>query len=613
MDLIEKAKLFQKNLRIFSKTIVLLWKTSPCTFLFILCVDTLIGLTVPGQLWVWKEFMDATTEILSVPSTSFKKMILWLTVNLFLVLLGSVLGKVSNFVQNLFSAQLNKAITDKILHKSMALNMKDFDDSDTYNQIQKSSEQSLNRSISILQTTVNFISNITTLFGVIGILLFLKTSIVVLCLVSAVPMFYISIRILNKWFDVFNERFEQNRFIKHLKTILITNNYVKELKISRSDQYLTKTILEILEKYIHEDKKIRKRFLIETSLVDIIDNAIMYIIKLLVVIICVNSRLTIGSLTMFVTAVDNLKNAVSNILSLLSMAYENCLYMQSIFHLLEIPEENQDGKREFPIPFERIEFRQVSFRYPGTNYYALKNINVVLEADHSYALVGLNGSGKTTFIKLLLNLYKPTEGEIFVDGINIIEYDRSSLFQNVAAVFQDFIQYPFDIKTNIGLGNLEELNNLDKIIDAAKNSGADEFIVQLPEKYETRLKKEWSGSVDLSLGQWQKLAITRALMKPSAILILDEPTASLDVISEHEIFMQFQEMKFSRLCIMVTHRFVNTREVDNIIVLQSGEIRELGTHAELIQKEGLYAHLYRMQANSYEKEADEEFHEKVTM
>lgn len=524
-----------------------------------------------------------------------------------------MLGKVSNFVQNLFSANLNKAITDKILHKIMILEMKDLDDSHTYNQIQKSSEESLNRSMNIMKTTVSFINNITSLFGIIGILVFLKPSVVMLCLISAVPMFYISIRILNKWFNVFNERVEQNRFIRHLKTILVTNNYVKELKISRSDQFLTKTILEIMQKYITEDKRIRKRFLIENSFVDIVDNSLMYIIKVFVVIICVNNRLTIGSLTMYVTAVDNLKNTVSNILSLISMAYENCLYMQSIFQLLEIPEEKQDMKKEFPVTFKRIEFRNVTFKYPGSNYYALKNINIVLNAGYAYALVGLNGSGKTTLIKMLLNLYQPTEGDILVDGININEYNRSTLFRHVAAVFQDFIQYPFDVKTNIGLGNLEEVDNLDQIMDAAKKTGADEFISQLPEKYETRLKKEWSGSVDLSLGQWQKLAITRALMKPSAILILDEPTASLDVVSEHEIFKQFQEMKFSRLCIMVTHRFVNTRDVDNIIVLESGEIRELGTHAELIQQEGLYARLYRMQADSYEKESGQEIHEKVTI
>ncbi|MCM3702175.1 ABC transporter ATP-binding protein [Paenibacillus macerans] len=598
--MIHKMKLLTRNFWIFSKTIVLLWKTSSSTFLLILFLDTISGLIIPGKLWVWKEFLDSVSEILVTPSNSFKNMLFWLAMHFLLILLGSVLSKVSNFIQNVFSSNLNKVITEKILNKTMGLDMKDFDDSETYNLIQKSSEQSLNRSLSILQTTVNFINNITTFFGVIGILIFLNTSIVLLCLVSSVPMFYISMRILNKWFDVFNERFEKNRFVKHLKTIFTTNQNIKEIKIYRSDQYLAKVILGILEKYIQEDKKIRKRFLIETSIIEVIDNFIMYSIKILVVIICVKKRLTIGTLTMYVTAIDNLKNSVSNILSLISVAYENCLYMSSIFQLLDIPVENQENKRDFPVSFQKIEFRQVSFCYPGSNRYALKNINVVLKANHTYALVGLNGSGKTTFIKLLLNLYSPTEGEILVDGININEFNRLTLFQNVAAVFQDFIQYPFDIKTNIGLGNLEEVNNLSRITAAARCSGADDFIVRLPEQYDTMLKKEWSGSVDLSLGQWQKLAITRALMKPSSILILDEPTASLDVIAEHETFIKFQEMKSSKLCILVTHRFVNTRQVDNIIVMDSGQIIEFGAHTELLGKGGVYARLYHMQANSYE-------------
>ncbi|MNO25697.1 Lipid A export ATP-binding/permease protein MsbA [compost metagenome] len=611
--MIQKLKSVIQNLLVFLKTIILLWKTSRGTFLFILLVDTSIGLTIPGKLWVWKEFIDAAAEILSVPSTSFKKMFFWLSIHFSLVLFSSVLGKVSNFVQNVFSSNLNKTITEKISEKTMELEMKDFDDSETYNQIQKSSDQSLNRSISILQTTVNFINNITTFIGIVGILIFLDTSIVLLCLVSSVPMFYISIRILNKWFAVFNERFEQNRFVKHLKTILITNQYIKELKLSSSDRYLTNVILEIMDKYINEDKKIRKRFLFETSLVDVIDNAIMYFIKILVVIICLNSKLTIGSLTMYVTAIDNLKNTVSNILTLLSSAYENCLYMQSIFQLLDTPVEKKDNKREFSIPFQRIEFKSVSFCYPGTEIYVLKDINVVLEANHAYSLVGLNGSGKTTFIKLLLNLYQPTEGEILVDGININEFNRSSLFENVTAVFQDFIQYPFDVKTNIGLGNLKNVDNFDQIISAAISSGANDFIINLPDQYDTKLKREWTGSVDLSLGQWQKLAITRALMKPSAVLILDEPTASLDVIAEHEIFMKFQEMKCSRLCIMVTHRFVNTRQVDNIIVLESGKMIEFGNHNDLIQLKGVYARLYQMQANSYDNVNNSDFHEKVTI
>lgn len=599
--MIHKALNLNRNLLVFWKTLILLWKTKPMMFLIILIIDIFAGLTTPGKLWIWKGFIDEASKILIDPTNSLKKMFFWLTIHFLIVLFASLLGNLSNYVQNIFSTNLNRVITEKILNKTMHLDVVEFDKSDIYNEIQKSSEQSLTRSVSILHTTVNFINNISALIGIIGILAFLETSIVLLCLLSAVPMFYISVRILNKWFDVFNERFEQNRFIKHLKSLIISNQNIKEVKLTRSDQYLTKIILSILEKYLAEDKRIRKRFLIETSLVSGIDNAIMYFIKVLVIIICLKERLSIGSLTMYVSSVENLKNIVSNILSLFSTAYENSLYMQSIFSLMDIPvEENQNHKRDFPVSFEKIEFKQVSFRYPGSTDYVLEDINVVLKANHAYALVGLNGSGKTTFIKLLLNLYQPTKGEILVDGININQYNRQTLFQNVAAVFQDFIQYPFDVKTNIGLGNIDEISNMEQITYAAKCSGADEFIVNLPDQYETKLKKEWYGGVDLSLGQWQKLAITRALMKPAAILILDEPTASLDVIAEHNIFNKFQEMKSSKLCIMVTHRFVNTRHVDHIIVFESGQIREIGSHTNLMQDNKRYAQLYRMQANSYE-------------
>lgn len=302
---------------------------------------------------------------------------------------------------------------------------------------------------------------------------------------------------------------------------------------------------------------------------------------------------------MYVTAVDNLKNSVSNILSLLATAFENSLYMQSIFELLEISTQQKQSDQEFPADFQTIEFRNVSFCYPNSEQYVLKNINLKLEANQTYILVGMNGSGKTTLIKLLLNLYQPTQGEILIDGVNINLIHEESYYKNISAVFQDFIQYPFDIKTNIGLGNPDKIDDIEQIMDAAKSSGADSFISRLPEQYATKLQKEWSGSVDLSLGQWQKVAITRAMMKSSAILILDEPSASLDVVAEHEIYERFQEMKRSKLCIMVTHRFVNTTVADGIIVLQSGEVVEEGKHIELMKQNGVYSQLYHLQAESY--------------
>lgn len=585
--------------RIFMKTIALLWKASPASFTLILLIDFSSGLIIPSKLWVWKEVIDQIANVITQKRSSLGDIYIWLFVHFLLTLSGSLLRNISTYMQNIYSAILNKTLTSEILHKIPLMNMDQFDNSDTYNRIQKANDESLTRSISILQTLVGFIQNSTSLLGIVGILLYFSKSVVFLCIISAVPMFYISIKILNKWFDVFNRRFERNRFAKHLKSISIKNQNVKELKIYKSYAYLTSVILGTLNEYLIEDKKIRKRFLFETSLVESLDQMIFYFIKILVILLSIQNKLTIGTITMYVTAVDNLKNSVSNILSLLSTAYEDSLYMQSIFELLETSTEEEQSDREFPIDFQIIEFKDVSFLYPNTQQYVLKNINLRLEANQTYVLVGLNGSGKTTLIKLLLNLYTPTEGEILIDGVNINTLNQESYYKHVSAVFQDFIQYPFDIKTNIGLGNPEHIDDIERIIDAARSSGADSFISRLPEQYSTKLQKEWSGSIDLSLGQWQKLAITRAMMKSSEILILDEPSASLDVVAEHEIYERFQEMRMSKLCLMVTHRFVNTAMADGIIVLQSGEVVEKGNHTELLGLNGVYAQLYQMQAESY--------------
>ncbi|GIP21126.1 ABC transporter ATP-binding protein [Paenibacillus sp. J22TS3] len=597
-----KFKKTRDLLLILIKTLRLLWRTSPPKLILIIIIDTLSGAIIPIGLWVWKEFIDAVTNILIKDGSIKDSLIyLWLALHFVLILLNSITLTLSNYIQNIYSSMLNKVISKNILEKVSLLDLKDFDNANIYNQIQKSNDESLTRSISLLRTLVGFIKNLTSFVGIVGILLYFNTGIVLLCVLSALPMFYISLKILNKWFEVFNMRFENNRFVRHLKTLAITNQNIKELKIYNANSFLLKTIMNILDDYLKEDKKIRRRFLIETSIVEIIDKGIVYFIKILVVLISVKSKLSIGSLTMYLTSVDNLKDSISNLLSLVSTAYEDCLYVQNIFVLLDLPVQNQNDKPDFPSDFHCIQFRNVSFIYPGTDQYVLKNLNLSLYSPQSYVVVGQNGSGKTTLIKLLLNLYQPTEGEILVDGVNINAFNQSTLFANISAVFQDFIKYPFDVKTNIGLGDLDHLSDLDQIKTAAEQSGASQFITKLPSGYDTKLQKEWSGSVDLSLGQWQKLAITRALMKPAPILVLDEPTASLDAIAEYEIYQNFRGMREDRLCIMVSHRFVNTLFADSIIVLQAGELVEMGSHRDLMIRNGIYANLYKLQAESYEK------------
>lgn len=313
------------------------------------------------------------------------------------------------------------------------------------------------------------------------------------------------------------------------------------------------------------------------------------------------NKLTIGSLVTYVQSVDILKTSMNNNMSMLSQAYEDSLYMENLLNLLKLKCVKKEDKVLFDKNFHRIDFNNVSFKYEKMNEYAIKNFNFTFYSNNTYALVGLNGSGKTTLIKLLLGLYDIEEGEIMIDGINLLNIDKDSYYDSVSAIFQDFIKYPFDIKTNISIagGDKEYTNN--EIEEAAIFSGADEFINKLANKYKTQLMKEWSNSVELSLGQWQKIAVSRAAIKEASILVLDEPTASIDAITEYKLLNNFKSLKKNKLCLLVTHRFSNIRFVDQIIVFDNGTMIAQGKHSELIQMNGLYKELYEMQADAYKE------------
>lgn len=295
-----------------------------------------------------------------------------------------------------------------------------------------------------------------------------------------------------------------------------------------------------------------------------------------------------------------MENSIRIILDSVASLYSDNLYMENLIALTKMESNMKDfGKRVLTEEFEVIEFKNVSFKYPNTEKYVLKDINIKFEKKKSYALVGLNGSGKTTFVKLLMRLYDPQKGEVLIDGINIKEFTIKSLRENIGVIFQDFIRYPLTVKENINIGSKEKEDNLKSIIEAAKISGADEFINNLPLKYESMLQKEWDNGSELSVGQWQKIAIARAILRDSSILILDEPSSALDPKSEYEMFQKMKNLMIGKMSIMITHRFSNVRIVDEIFVMQNGEIVEFGTHENLMKKEGEYFKLYNIQAKYY--------------
>ncbi len=596
----EKLKYFIKNIIKVSR---LLWSCSKFTMISIGILNIILGITVPLILIIWKHFIDQVTEIISSNSQDFSKAVFWLIIHFIVIILSNFIGKLSNYLQRMESDYLNKYTSDLVMDKVSELDLIQFDNPKIYDNIQKINNESVSRLMNILNTFVSFIKNLTVLLGTMTIFLMFNPIIVILCFFSTVPMFFVTVKILLKQFSLYNKRLEKLRLVLYLKTMFVKNENIKEMKIYSIGKYLKNIIITIYQQYINEDKKIRKEFLRDITITDILENTISYGLKIYILIIAIKKYYTIGDLTMYITGIERFQSSISTLLETITSLYEDNLYIDSLFSLLELEPENNNkdypNKILFDNNFKIIEFRNVWFKYPNAENYVLKNINLEIKSDTVYSLVGMNGSGKTTLIKLLTRLYAPTKGDIYIDGINIKNYDDKSIYKNIGVVFQDFIKFPFDIEKNIGLGNVQNINNLQMIRDAAYKSGAYKFIDQFSQKYKTKLQKEWTGGVDLSLGQWQKLAIARAFMTDGSILVLDEPTASLDAAAEYEIFKTFRKMVKGRTCILIAHRFSTVKLADKIFVIKDGEIIEEGSHESLTKINGEYDKLYEMQAQSY--------------
>ncbi|MEO7013622.1 MAG: ABC transporter ATP-binding protein, partial [Dokdonella sp.] len=316
----------------------------------------------------------------------------------------------------------------------------------------------------------------------------------------------------------------------------------------------------------------------------------------------VMGRITLGQMTMFFMVFRQGQSAVSAILSSIGGMYEDNLYLSTLYEYLETPTRLPSGTAlKGTDPADGIRFEHVTFTYPGTNTPALHDINLHIRAGESLALVGQNGSGKTTLIKLLTRLYAPDSGRILLDGVDLIDWDETTLRRRIGVIFQDFARYQMRVGENIGAGDVNHFEDEARWREASEKGMADEFIESLPAGYDTQLGKWFNDGRELSGGQWQKIALARAFMRSQAdILVLDEPTAAMDAEAEATIFEHFRALSKNRIVILISHRFSTVRMADQIIVIQEGRIIEHGSHAQLVQAEGHYAHLFSLQAKGYQ-------------
>jgi ATP-binding cassette subfamily B protein len=388
----------------------------------------------------------------------------------------------------------------------------------------------------------------------------------------------------------------------YLERLLTNSESAKEVKLFGLGEPLLRRYHDLFWKFYAEDTALAKRRSAISVGFGVLTSLSYYVAYAWIVFRTIIGAITLGSMTLYLTVFRQSQGTFQGMLQNMNALYESALFMSNLYGFLGLePQMKTSGvPLKVPRPIARgIEFRNVSFRYPGRSEWALRNVSVAIGPGEKLALVGANGAGKTTFIKLLTRLYDPTEGQILLDGVDLREYDIDDLRLRIGVIFQDFVRYMMTAGENIGFGQIEALDDRPRIERAAEKGGADEVIATLPQGYDTMLGAWFERGRELSGGQWQKIALGRAFMRDAEVLVLDEPTSALDAEREYEIFQRFRRLTEGRIAILISHRFSTVRMADRIAVLEDGALIELGTHRELLEKDGVYARLFNMQAEGY--------------
>jgi ATP-binding cassette subfamily B protein len=425
---------------------------------------------------------------------------------------------------------------------------------------------------------------------------------VLILLGTSIPSFIAETRYSEQGFRLLTRRAPETRQINYLARLLTEDTAAKEIKLFNLGDTLLRRYVALFDKFFREDRSLAFRRAVAGFSLGLIATMGFYGSYAWIVWRTVQGSISLGDMTLYLTIFRQGQSTFQSILAAVGNIYENNLFMANYFEFLEI-----DPQMALPGPVKKppaslqqgIEFRGVGFRYPENDEWVLRNVDLNIKPGEKIALVGHNGAGKTTLIKLLSRLYDPTEGTILFDGVDIRELDPQALRQKIGVIFQDFVRYHLPVRENIGFGQIEAADRMDKIVESARKSGAEAMINDLPEGYQTMLGRWFHGGHELSLGQWQRIALARAFMRDADILVLDEPTASLDAETEYEIFQNFKQLTEGKMAILISHRFSTVRMADRIVVIQHGRIAEIGSHEELLRREGIYAELFSMQAEGY--------------
>jgi ATP-binding cassette subfamily B protein len=503
--------------------------------------------------------------------------------------------------QALLRALMGQRINLMILEKALTLKLAHFEDSEFYDKLTRARREASTRPLSLVTRTFGLVQNAISLSSYALLLVQFSPWAVAILVVGGIPEFLAEAKFSGDKFRLFRWRSPDTRMQMYLETVLAREDYAKEVKLFRLGPKLLQRYRDIFTKLFAEDRRLTLRRDSWGFILGLLGTAAFYGAYAWIALEAIRGLITLGQMTMYLLLFKQGQSAVSASLSSISGMYEDNLYLSNLYEYLEQPVPAASGTlMQGPAPGDGVRFEGVCFSYPESEEATLQDVSLQLKPGQSLALVGENGSGKTTLIKLLTRLYQPDSGRILLDGLDLQQWDADALRRRIGVIFQDFGRYQFLVGENIGAGDVSHFDDRRRWQQAARMGMAEPFIEKLPARYDTQLGKWFKGGRELSGGQWQKIALARAFMRTEAdLLVLDEPTATMDAAAEATIFAHFRELSRDKMTILISHRFSTVRMADQILVINKGRIVERGSHETLMALGGQYAYLFSLQAEGY--------------
>jgi ATP-binding cassette subfamily B protein len=579
----------------------MVWDTSPpltTATIFLRLVSSVIPV---AQLWVGKLIIDQVVRAIQGRLADPHQIWVYLAYEIALAVLSDLLSRAVNLTDSLLGDKFTNHVSLRLMQHADRLDLVSFEDPVFYDKLERARRQSTAR-LGMLGVTAGMGQQIITLLSLLAAVVSFSPWFLLLLVGAVIPAFLGETRFAMLAYSMLYRWTPERRELDYLRMLGASNQSAKEVKIFGLGRHLAERSRTLFDRFYQENKALAVKRALTGSLLNLLPTAGYYGAYVLILVRTMAGAMTVGSLTFVAGAFARSRSLIETLFSSLNNIAEQALYIKDLFDFFETQPSIVSVPNALPAPRpirSGFEFRDVSFAYPDSERQVLRRVSFRFDAGERIALIGENGAGKTTLVKLLARLYEPSGGAILLDRVDLREYDVDSLRGEIGVIFQDYMRYDMLVRENIGFGRIEELANQQRVESAARKSLADPVIAQLKLGYNQMLGRRFESGVDLSAGQWQKVALGRAYMRDAQVLILDEPTASLDARAEYEVFLRFADLTRGRMAVLISHRFSTVRMADRILVLADGELVEQGTHQQLVALGGRYAELFELQAAGY--------------